>query len=162
MEMAFTTLTRGRVRLVLCLHTSEDPPAAEWQHMLSQLVFVLAETPDTRFVRMLVVTGGGGPDAKQRAQLRDVWADRDIKVSVLIPGRANPLKRGLMTALSWINPAMAFYTPEQLRHALAHLDQEQELAALWPELCALQAQLDTVPTLQRIAQSNALSAPSAG
>jgi hypothetical protein len=105
---------------------------------------------------MLVVTGGGGPDAKQRAQLRDVWADRDIKVAVVIPGRGNSLKRGLMTALSWLNPAMAFFTPDELPKALAHLQQADALPAVWKELCALQRKLQDVTTMQRIAQTNAL------
>lgn len=155
--MAVSTLARGDVRLVICLHTSEDPPGPEWQQALGELKALLSALPDTRHVRMLVVTGGGGPDAKQRAQLRDVWADRDIKVAVIIPGLGNSLKRGLMTALSWLNPAMAFFTPDQLRQALAHLEQEDASDAVWKELCALQRNLQEVTTLQRIAQANALT-----
>jgi hypothetical protein len=161
MEMAFTTLARGPARLVICLHTSVDPPAAEWENVLSQLSALLAAVPDTRQVRMLVVTGGGGPDAIQRAQLAKVWGRRDLKVAVLVPGVGNPLKRGLMTALSWLNPAMAFFTPDQLREALIHLQHVEELAVVWQELTRLQAQLAQVSTLQRIAQANALPAPPA-
>jgi hypothetical protein len=108
---------------------------------------------------MLVVTGGGGPDAIQRAQLAKVWGGRDLKVAVLVPGLGNPLKRGLMTALSWVNPAMAFFTPDRLREALIHLQHVEELAVVWQELTGLQAQLTQVSTLQRIAQANALPAP---
>jgi hypothetical protein len=159
MEMAFTALARGPSRLVICLHTSVDPPALEWESMLSQLSALLAAAPDTRQVRMLVVTGGGGPDAIQRAQLAKVWGGRDLKVAVLVPGLGNPLKRGLMTALSWVNPAMAFFTPDRLREALIHLQHVEELAVVWQELTGLQAQLTQVSTLQRIAQANALPAP---
>lgn len=159
MEMAFTTLARAQARLVICVHTSVDPPLAEWEGMLRSLWSLLAEAPDTRHVRMLVLTGGGGPDAKQRAQLKEVWAERDIKTAVLIPGRGNALKRGLMTALSWINPAMAFFTPEQFRAALTHLDHEADLDAVWTELVVLQQQLTAVPTLDLIAKANALPLP---
>jgi hypothetical protein len=159
MEMAFTTLARAQVRLVICVHTSVDPPTDEWEDMLRRLWSLLSAAPDTRQVRMLVVTGGGGPDAKQRAQLKEVWAARNIKVAVVIPGRSNPLKRGLMTALSWINPAMAFFTPEQFRAALAHLDHEADVHAVWTELAALEQQVSAVPTLRLIAQANALSLP---
>ncbi|HTU59849.1 MAG TPA: hypothetical protein VMF89_15465 [Polyangiales bacterium] len=161
MEMAFTTLARGHARLVICLHTSVDPPAAEWENMLSQLSALLAAAPDTRQVRMLVVTGGGGPDAIQRVQLGKVWDGRDLKVAVVVPGLGNPLKRGLMTALSWVNPAMAFFTPEQLRQALFHLQHVAELEAVWQVLAGLQAQLAQVSTLQRIARAHALPAPHA-
>ena len=161
MEMAFTTLARGDARLVICLHTSTDPPALEWDDMMRQLSLLLAAAPDARQFRMLVVTGGGGPDAMQRAQLAKVWGKRDIKVAVLVPGLGNPLKRGLMTALSWLNPAMAFFTPVQLPQALTHLDHGNELAAVWKELSELQAQLAQVSTLERIAEANALPPPNA-
>jgi hypothetical protein len=162
MEMAFTTLARAQLRLVICLHTKADPPTEAWEDMLRRLWSLLSAAPDTRQVRMLVVTGGGGPDAKQRAQLKDVWAERVIKVAVVVPGRGNPLKRGLMTALSWINPAMAFFTPEQFHAALAHLDQEAAFDEVWTQLAELEKQLGAVPTLRLIAQANALPLPSQG
>jgi hypothetical protein len=155
MEMAFTTLEQSDARLVICLHTSVDPPAAEWTNMLQQVGSLLSAAPDARQIRMLVVTGGGGPDAKQRAQLSRVWAARDIKTAVIVPGRGNPLKRGMMTALSWINPAMAFFTPEQFDNALAHLEQNDR-SLLWRELAALQQKLDEVATLRSIARASLL------
>lgn len=159
MEMAVTTLARGHVRLVLCLHTSVDPPASEWARSLAELSALLQTTPATQHVRMLIVTGGGGPDAKQRAQLKDVWGDRSIKVAVLVPGHGNALKRGLMTALSWLNPAMAFFLPNQLRDALAHLEQEQALEAVWEALSVMQKRLEPVRTLSLIAEASALPSP---
>jgi hypothetical protein len=160
MEMAFTTLARGRARLVICLHTHVDPPTPEWEYMLFELSALLAAAPDARQVRMLVVTGGGGPDAMQRAQLGKVWGGRDLRVAVIVPGLGNAAKRGMMTALSWVNPSMAFFTPEQLPQTLMHLEQSEELAIVWRELVALQARLPPVETLQRIAQANQLSDPS--
>ena len=153
--MAFTTLEQGSARLVICLHTSVDPPAAEWMDALQQVGSLLSAAYDARQIRMLVVTGGGGPDAKQRAQLSRVWAARDIKTAVIVPGRGNPLKRGMMTALSWINPAMAFFTPEQFDDALAHLEQNDR-ALVWRELAALQHGLDEVSTLRAISRASLL------
>jgi hypothetical protein len=156
MEMAVTTLTRGSVRLVICLHTKVDPPQAEWDNVLKLLSAQLAAAPDVERMRMLVVTGGGAPDARQRAQLAEVWAKRDIKTAILVPGRNNPLKRGLMTALTWINPAIAFFEPPQLSEALVYLGIAQELEAVWKELAGLQGQLTQVATLQLIADANGL------
>jgi hypothetical protein len=159
MEMAFTLLVRGRVRLMICMHTAVDPPAAEWEPRMRELAMLLAATPDAKHIRMLVVTGGGGPDARQRAQLRDVWGPRQIKVAVIVPGSGNPLKRGLMTALSWINPAMAFFTPDEFRLALEHVEQPEELDAVWSEILKLQSQLAPVRTVRLIAQANELALP---
>ena len=153
MEMDFAVLERAGVRLVICLHTEVDPPAPEWEHTLRELGALMASAPATQQLRMLVVTGGGGPDAKQRAQLRDVWGEHAIKVALLVPGLGNPIKRGLVTALNWINPALAVFTPERFPNALKYLDLQEELPSIWHELCGLQGKLTPVRTLATIAQT---------
>lgn len=153
MEMDFAVLERANVRLVICLHTEVDPPALEWEHVLRQLSALISSAPATQPLRMLVVTGGGGPDSRQRAQLREVWGDRAIKVALLVPGLGNPIKRGLVTALNWINPALSVYTPEKFRDALEYLDLQHELPSVWHELAVLQDKLAPVQTLSSIAQA---------
>lgn len=153
MEMDFAVLERVSVRLVICLHSEVDPPAQEWERTLRELGALMASAPATQQLRMLVVTGGGGPDARQRAQLREVWGDHAIKVALLVPGHGNPIKRGLVTALNWINPALAVFTPNNFPDALKYLDLQHELPNVWQELCALQGKLAPVRTLAMIAQA---------
>jgi hypothetical protein len=153
MEMDFAVLERANVRLVICLHTEVDPPAPEWEHVLRQLNVLIASAPARQPLRMLVVTGGGGPDSRQRSQLREVWGAHAIKVELLVPGLGNPIKRGLVTAINWINPALAVYTPEKFRDALEYLGLQHELQDIWHALCTLQNRLAPVQTLSKIAQA---------
>lgn len=148
MELAFALSKVRGLNVAVCLHTAEPVPQDEWNAALAH--YARLSERDADRARMLVITDGGGPDAKQRSQLKAIWDGRAVTTSVIVPGMNNLVKRGLMTALTWVNPRMAFFVPSQLRPALRHLGLESEQPALWLLLRALQQQLTPVRTLQLI------------
>ncbi|HEX5656127.1 MAG TPA: hypothetical protein VFX59_02985 [Polyangiales bacterium] len=137
-------------------------PAREWEELVAQLEsFGMASGADPKRARMLVVTDGGAPDARQRSQLGRLWGGKSIQTAVMVPGMSNPLKRGLMTALTWFNPRMAFFVPTQLADALQHVGLAEAQGKLWSSLLVLQRQLPPVRTLQLIAAAAQLPMDSA-
>lgn len=154
MELAFALISRGGLDLAICLHTAEPVPNHEWTKLIEQLERCgMAGGADPQRARMLVVTDGGAPDARQRSQLGRLWRGKAIQTAVLVPGLSNPIKRGLMTALTWFNPRMAFFVPEQLTGALRHIGLEGEQNSVWTALLELQMQLPPVRTMQLIAEA---------
>jgi hypothetical protein len=158
MELAFALVERAGLTLSLCVHTAELVPQNQWDGLIAQLARLGANSkfkPET--LRMLVVSDGGAPDARQRVQLSEVWAGRMIKVAIVVPSTNNPVKLGVITALSWINPAVGFFNAPLMLDALRHLDLAGELESLWPELMSLQRGLAPVLTLRLIAEHHGLA-----
>ncbi|MET0287326.1 MAG: hypothetical protein ABW352_22765 [Polyangiales bacterium] len=161
MELAFALLPLGGLDVAICLHTAEPVPTNEWDDLITRLASHIASGAEPQRARMLVVTDGGAPDARQRSQLGRLRGGQVIQTAVLVPGMNNPLKRGLMTALTWFNPHMAFFVPTQLSDALHHVGLTETQAQLWTALLGLQRQLPPVRTLQLIAQAAQLPLGSA-
>ena len=69
---------------------------------------------------------------------------------------SNPFKRGIATALSWTNPAMKFFQPEETDEALRHLDLREARAAIWSEYGKLQRDAPRNATLGLIAAATGL------
>lgn len=152
MELAFALSTVRGLHVAVCLHTAAAVPQEEWNAALR--LYARISERDAGRARMLVITDGGGPDAKQRSQLKAIWDGRAIPTAVIVPGMNNLVKRGLMTALTWINPRMAFFVPTQLRAALRHLGLEGEQPTLWPLFRSLQQQLTPLRTLQLMEEAS--------
>jgi hypothetical protein len=153
MELAFKVVERHGVRVALCLHTINPPPQHEWDAVMHELGHA---GPQSQPPRLLVVTDGGAPDAKQRSQLRDLWNGQSIKVSAIVPGYGNAVKRGVMTALSWLNANLKFFTPDEVEAALSHVDLSGELPGLWQDWLAIQRLLPPVRALRLIASESQL------
>jgi hypothetical protein len=161
MELAFALLPHGDLDVAICLHTAQPVPRHEWDALIAQLQGFMANGVDPQRARMLVVSDGGAPDARQRSQLGRLRGGQVIQTAVLVPGMNNPIKRGLMTALSWFNPHMAFFVPTQLTDALRHIGLMDAQPKLWATLLTLQRQLPPVRTLQRVAEAAQLPLGSA-
>jgi hypothetical protein len=159
MELAFGLLRLKQLSLSISLHTARPVPQAEWDAALAQLRSLTPGGLDPEHTRMLVLSDGGAPDVSQRAQLVELWHSAEVKVAVMVPGTRLPEKRGVVTALMWVNPALGMFTPDLFRQALEHLDVRAHEAPIWSELQRLQAQLPPLRTLQLIAELNALPAP---
>jgi hypothetical protein len=146
----------------LWLHTDADPPQDEWDAAMGEIRAYMRDTelPPER-LRGLVFTDGAAPNARQRNQLRELTAGAQFKTSVVTTVLSNPVKRGVATALQWMNPATAFFLPSQVREALAHVDLDDDLRVLWTEALDLQRQLPPVQTLRLVAQAHSLMPPPA-
>ncbi|HET6334303.1 MAG TPA: hypothetical protein VFG30_13865 [Polyangiales bacterium] len=159
MELAFALVERAGLTVSLCLHTAELVPQNEWDAMIAQLFRLGADANfHPEHLRMLVISDGGAPDARQRGQLSEVWGGRTIKLAIVVPSTNNPVKQGVITALSWLNPAVGFFSAPLMLDALRHLDLAGELPSLWPELMSLQRGLAPILTLRLIAEQHGLRA----
>lgn len=151
MVMSATTL-RG-LDVVIALHTLQEPTVNEWAvYVELQLKLKRKAGGDVSKIRNIVITDGGAPNAKQRAQMQaEVFGTEGNKVSVISNSLNNPLKRGIATAISWVNPEFKALLPEQWRDALKHIDLTGEIRPILLELERMQTQITPVSTLTQLA-----------
>jgi hypothetical protein len=132
----------------LWLHTSEDPSAAMWDEAIATAGAIIERhNVSMRDYRGLVLSDGGAPNARQRSQLFDMYQRQAAKSAVLTTVLSNPIKRGVATALQWMNPSMRFYQPHQAREALRILDVEDRWDEIAAALDALQTKIPPVAAL---------------
>lgn len=139
--------------LLVQLISDADPNDAEWSAYEMELgkVSALGESALLQ-VRQLVVSDGGGPNAAQRKSLQAFAGGRPVRVAVVSNALSNPIKLGIITAVSWFNPQLRAVPPDQWSKALSHLDLSND-ESVWRCLERLQA-LPEQPknaTLARIA-----------
>jgi hypothetical protein len=94
---SMTVRTTGQ--LMLIVHPSRPPTTQEWDAFIQLSLAKLAQGP----LKMLVMTQGGAPDARQRTQSRLLFEKGPLPIAVLTD---LPVVRGVVTALSWFNPAI--------------------------------------------------------
>lgn len=135
-------LRLGDLSVMLWLHTHVDPPADQFQEALAELGRHRRQhNVGLARVRSLVVTDGGAPGARQRAQLTTALDHSPSRLAVVTTVLENPIKRGVATALAWLNPDVRFFLPDRFRDAVAYLELGIYEDRLWTELCALLSQL---------------------
>jgi hypothetical protein len=157
MELASALVERAGLKLSICVHTAQPVPQHDWDAMIGQLSRLQAQANfDHERLRMLVISDGGAPDAKQRAELTELWAGRTLKLAIVVPSTKDPVKLGAITALSWLNPAVGVFNAPLMLEALRHLDLAGELESLWPELMSLQRRLGPIVTLRLLAEHHGL------
>jgi hypothetical protein len=153
MDMAITSRRVGRLLVFIWLHTENDPTTDEWNAAFDWMDAQRAkETVSTSLddIRSLVISDGGAPGGVQRARM---GRDYPCKASVITTVLSNPIKRGIATALSWINPKFLFCEPTEAERALAHLDLAEQWPVLWPAFVELQSSLPANQTLSSVAKS---------
>lgn len=155
MELATTLVRCPEVDVALWLYTKAQPPQSDWDAAIARIAFLFAPGAEGALAhfRMLIITDGGAPNTLQRAQLSRLLRGIRHKVSVITPPDPTALMRGIMTALSWINPSMVFFRPAQARAALAHVDLLPMAPALMQAYVDLQAGLTPVATLALVADT---------
>jgi hypothetical protein len=156
MEMlTATTTTVNGLDVVVSLHTTLEPRPESWDRYLAVLFDIKRKRGgDISHIRNLVVSDGGAPNAQQRVRMHNEAFDGNPnKIAVLTNSLTNPLKRGIATAISWVNPAFKALPPERWREGLVHLDLDGEQALLLDELERLQKQLPPVKTLALFARA---------
>ncbi|NUP05419.1 MAG: hypothetical protein HOW73_05090 [Polyangiaceae bacterium] len=96
---------------VAMVHTADPPSDEEWDaYLASQRAHWSA--------RVLVFTEGGGPTTLQRGRLNDALAGRIVKTAVV---SSSAVIRGIVTALSWFNPGIKSFLPNEASAALRYL-----------------------------------------
>ena len=120
---AFRMVTMAEHEVGLWLHDANDPSMAQWTDICKQLVEHRrgVSDPGAR-IRHLVLTDGGGPNAKQRQMLwKETYAGVRIPFVAVTHSLDNPVKRGLATAITWINPVFRAVPPSMAQAALEHV-----------------------------------------
>ena len=155
MELSNPLLKLDEFAVSLWLHTQNNPPEDEWDRALAENVrFLATHRIHPLQLRSLVVTDGAAPNAAQRAQLsRQVFRDHKCKISVVTTVLSNPVKRGVATALKWINPNFGFFLPEQVPSALDHLELAAWTSRIFGEYAKLAVKLPPNHTLQLVREA---------
>lgn len=152
MEMTVELVKLNGLNVTLWLHTEVDPPEKEWAPAMASLVERLKQS-ELSDLRGFVISDGGAPNANQRAQLNRLYRGRPVKNSVVTPVLSHPIKRGIATALQWLNPSYAFFGPEGARTALEHVDLAGETAAVWAAYRTMQSRLRPIKALRVVAKT---------
>lgn len=150
MEVGIKGVRAGGLLVFLWLHTENDPPDEEWNRAFELITTTrIAGGVPLGDVRSFVISDGGAPNGVQRARM---GRDFPIKVSVITTVLSNPVKRGIATALSWVNPRSFFTAPPGAKRAAEHLDLGDQWDSIWPAFLELQQRLPRNRTLELVAQ----------
>lgn len=151
----------GELRVLVWLHTRADPDDATWDAAIGRFGKAVEEgnVPPENW-RSLVITDGGAPNTRQRQSLIDV-AMRGIKMpsAVVTCALSNRIKRGIATALQWMNPNFRFFEPGQTQAALEYLGVRNHWPLLLEYYEEMQRGMPPVHTLQLAKQAMAGTQP---
>jgi hypothetical protein len=158
MEMSVTFVRFRDLEVVIWLHTKVDPPQHEWDAGIAKVAKWMNDRKlEVRDTRHLVVSDGGAPSVRQRSSLRsEVFRNEPCKLSIVTTVLSNPIKRGIATALQWMNPSVGFFTPAQAAQAASHLDLTGDASLVWMAYRDLQQRFPHVAALDSIADALAL------
>jgi hypothetical protein len=161
MNGVYVPIELGGMAVVLSLHTTVDPTQEDWSGYLDVLKRVLKDhDDDIGKMRNLVITDGGAPNATQRKKMTELFRGRATKLGVITNSLENPIKRGVATAITWLNPSFRAVMPAKWRELLGHLDLEPHVDELLLEFDELQKQLPKNGTLSEIKRLRAAEASS--
>ena len=149
-EVAIDGLRVGQLLVFVWLHTKNDPSDEEWDRAFDFMTATRRrEGIPLTDVRSLVITDGGAPGGVQRAR---IGRDFPTKSSVITTVLENPIKRGIATALSWVNPRFFFGGTKDAMRAAEHLDLADDWDVLWPAFLAMQKELPRNQALELVAE----------
>jgi hypothetical protein len=101
--------------ILVFVHGPDSPSDGEWD----EAMVLFRAVPDVARIRVLVFTGGGAPDARQRAKLHTALGKTKATIAVLTP---SALARAAGTAIAWFNPGLRVFDPDDIERAFDHLD----------------------------------------
>jgi hypothetical protein len=121
--MRFDTVVMGELTVAIWLHSANDPAADRFDAACVAIQELKRTHPGLlKNMRMLVITDGGSPSAKQRAQLNAGALDGvAVKTAAITNDLKNPIKRRIAQAILWTQPSFKAYGPNQWRDALSYL-----------------------------------------
>jgi hypothetical protein len=156
------TRTRG-VDVVVWLCGDGDLGADDWTSGCNLIREVARDNKhDYSRVREFVITDGGAPSAIQRREYQDAYGGNLGTTAVVTTSIANnPLKRGIATAMSWMNPNIKFFVPSDVGRALRHVGIDvAQFRPIWATLDEMQLDLPPIRTLSLVGHELGLSFPS--
>lgn len=122
--------------IMVTIHTAYAPSDADWKAYLNAL-----GSKDVESVRSIVFTDGGAPSSKQRKELNELLGGRQVRGIVVSNSMA---VRGVVTALSWFNPKIKAFAPDEFRQGLRYLEiNSTEEAAVWEVIEDVLSRLST-------------------
>jgi hypothetical protein len=87
-----------------------------------------------------VFTDGGAPNSSQRRIVNEILAGRPPIPAAVVSNSA--LARGVITALSWFNPKIKAFAPDEVIDAYHYLGfTSSQIQVLTPRLAQLQSQM---------------------
>ena len=109
-----------------------------------------ARKGSTSTFRILAVTDGGAPNAIQRKQMNEVaMGGAHVKSAIITTAAANPIKRGIATAIQWLNPEFRIFAPQEAGRAFEHIGIAQaHVDSIWETLQSMQATMPPVEALR--------------
>lgn len=154
MDCAQALFDVGELVVGAMLASEIDPPAREWDRALEQLKrYMQQHQVSAQRLRLLVITQGGSPNTRQRAELKVAFDGHHPRVGVISAALDSPLRRGIATAIQWINPHVALFAPEQAQRALAHLELAHATHTVLDQYRALERSVRPLPVLQLVEQA---------
>ena len=133
--IAYSFLT-GISDFTLCIFVSANLPYAsqEWARYMVEL-----RGAPKLSLKTMVLTEGASPNAAQRKEMVDLFQGMAPPTGIV---SSNSLVRGLTTALSWFNPNVKSFSPDQMGEAFAYLGVPRSLEErVWKEIWRLRAEL---------------------
>lgn len=127
----------GKV-LVLFLHDAGAPDDQTWNAAMDEVARQFtAVTADK--IAFLVITDGGAPSTTQRQRLAQVTREARHPIAVV---NNSALVRGVITAISWMNPGIKPFAPNKWNEAVAYCGCSAESAVkLLAKMRVLQREL---------------------
>jgi hypothetical protein len=151
MSSAITRSTTARPRNVawrevqgmrVGYHNKDEPTDLDWSDVLAWTRDRCARPGIAKF---LIVTDGGGPNAKQRSEFAKAVERRKTRTAI-ITGSA--IARSILTAMQWFIPTIRGFAPGDIYSAFAYLeiapaDYEQFVAVIGELRSELAASAET-------------------
>ncbi len=102
-------------RFTITVHTEATPADDEWAKYMAQV----CDHQPLEEQRALVISAGGGPGGKQRKMMVDALEGAKVPVAIIT---SSLVMRAAGTAVSWFNPYLEMFRPDDLQAALDYLD----------------------------------------
>jgi hypothetical protein len=97
-------------------HNKDEPTDLDWSDVLAWTRDRCARPGVAKF---LIVTDGGGPNAKQRSEFAKAVERRKTRTAI-ITGSA--IARSILTAMQWFTPTIRGFAPGDIDAAFAYLE----------------------------------------
>ena len=121
--------------LFVVIHPNRPPADDEWMTYLRSW-----SGHDMSRMRTLVFTDGGGPSASQRRLATEALGGKESLTAVV---SSSSMVRGVVTALSWFNPKIKSFSPDEAQRAFEYLRivAPEDIARTWILVERLRAKL---------------------
>lgn len=152
-DMALGLAEIEALRCIVWLHGEHDVAADDWAYAMERVRAAKQSCGgDLSRLRFLVVTDGGAPNAQQRTELFARLLEGKVRCAAISMSLDNPVKRGIVTAITWLNREFKAVLPEHFDSGLAFLGIAR-VEPLWAVLLALQSALPLNRSLLRVAKT---------